>query len=98
MWGDAPTLGDSANPCTAMTDSEKVANIFTGSRLRRRPGSDAHHHLSGRAWHGDSYRRSSLLHSHYVMHSYIRPNTHLALRLPSGLFKIVEITPNTYVA
>lgn len=33
-----------------------------------------------------------------TMHSYIRPNTHVALRLPSGLFKIVEITPNTYVA
>jgi hypothetical protein len=32
------------------------------------------------------------------MHSYIRPNTHVALRLPSGLFKIVDITPNTYVA
>jgi tRNA (adenine-N(1)-)-methyltransferase non-catalytic subunit len=32
------------------------------------------------------------------MHSVIRPNTHVALRLPTGLFKIVEITPNTYVA
>jgi len=32
------------------------------------------------------------------MHSCIRPNTHVALRLPSGLFKVVEITPNTYVA
>ncbi|EOA89504.1 uncharacterized protein SETTUDRAFT_167961 [Exserohilum turcica Et28A] len=31
------------------------------------------------------------------MHSYIRPNTHVALRLPSGLFKIVEITPNTNI-
>ncbi|KAF2823681.1 Gcd10p-domain-containing protein [Ophiobolus disseminans] len=31
------------------------------------------------------------------MHSYIRPNTHIALRLPSGLFKIVEITPNTSI-
>ncbi|KAE8842336.1 hypothetical protein HRS9139_01633 [Pyrenophora teres f. teres] len=29
------------------------------------------------------------------MHSYIRPNTHVVLRLPSGLYKIVEITPNT---
>ncbi|OAL02423.1 Gcd10p-domain-containing protein [Phaeosphaeriaceae sp. SRC1lsM3a] len=28
------------------------------------------------------------------MHSHVRPNTHVALRLPSGLFKIVEITPN----
>ncbi|CAO2649569.1 Nn.00g069540.m01.CDS01 [Neocucurbitaria sp. VM-36] len=28
------------------------------------------------------------------MHSYIRPNTHVALRLPSGILKIVEITPN----
>ncbi|KAF2128373.1 hypothetical protein P153DRAFT_318112 [Dothidotthia symphoricarpi CBS 119687] len=28
------------------------------------------------------------------MHSYIRPNTHVALRLPSGLLKILEITPN----
>jgi hypothetical protein len=33
-----------------------------------------------------------------AMHSYVRPNTHVALRLPSGLFKIVEITLNTYVA
>jgi hypothetical protein len=33
-----------------------------------------------------------------AMHSVIRPNTHVALRLPTGLFKIVEITPNTYVA
>lgn len=31
------------------------------------------------------------------MHSYIRPNTHVALRLPSGLFKIVETTPNTTI-
>ncbi|KAJ4366920.1 tRNA (adenine(58)-N(1))-methyltransferase non-catalytic subunit trm6 [Neocucurbitaria cava] len=28
------------------------------------------------------------------MHSYIRPNTHVALRLPSGIVKILEITPN----
>jgi len=33
-----------------------------------------------------------------AMHSHIRPNTHIALRLPSGLLKIIEITPNTYVA
>jgi hypothetical protein len=33
-----------------------------------------------------------------AMHSHIRPNTHVALRLPSGLFKVLEITPNTYVA
>ncbi|KAF1946988.1 hypothetical protein EJ02DRAFT_417976 [Clathrospora elynae] len=31
------------------------------------------------------------------MHSYIRPNTHVALRLPSGLYKIVDITPNTNI-
>ncbi|CAI9627572.1 hypothetical protein GT037_009188 [Alternaria burnsii] len=31
------------------------------------------------------------------MHSCVRPNTHVALRLPSGLFKIVEITPNTNI-
>ncbi|KAF1957433.1 Gcd10p-domain-containing protein [Byssothecium circinans] len=31
------------------------------------------------------------------MHSYIRPNTHIALRLPSGLLKIVEIAPNTNI-
>ncbi|KAF1839108.1 hypothetical protein BDW02DRAFT_594174 [Decorospora gaudefroyi] len=31
------------------------------------------------------------------MHSYVRPNTHVALRLPSGLVKIVEITPNTNI-
>ncbi|KAG9387402.1 Gcd10p domain containing protein [Pyrenophora tritici-repentis] len=31
------------------------------------------------------------------MHSYIRPNTHVALRLPSGLYKIIEITPNTNI-
>ncbi|CAI6333494.1 unnamed protein product [Periconia digitata] len=31
------------------------------------------------------------------MHSFIRPNTHVALRLPSGLLKIVEVIPNTYV-
>ena len=39
-------------------------------------------------------------HPHEIraMHSLIRPNTHVALRLPSGLFKILEITPNTYVA
>jgi hypothetical protein len=33
-----------------------------------------------------------------AMHSYIRPNTHIALRLPSGVLKILEIQPNTYVA
>jgi tRNA (adenine-N(1)-)-methyltransferase non-catalytic subunit len=32
------------------------------------------------------------------MHSRIRPNTHVALRLPSGILKIVELKPNTYVA
>ncbi|PVI07654.1 hypothetical protein DM02DRAFT_608739 [Periconia macrospinosa] len=31
------------------------------------------------------------------MHSIIRPNTHVALRLPSGLLKIVEIIPNTNI-
>lgn len=31
------------------------------------------------------------------MHSHIRPNTHVALRLPSGLYKIVEIAPNTNI-
>ncbi|KAF2854435.1 hypothetical protein T440DRAFT_443226 [Plenodomus tracheiphilus IPT5] len=31
------------------------------------------------------------------MHSYIRPSTHVALRLPSGLLKIIEITPNTTI-
>ncbi|KAH5404897.1 tRNA methyltransferase non-catalytic subunit TRM6 [Parastagonospora nodorum] len=31
------------------------------------------------------------------MHSTIRPNTHVALRLPSGLFKILETTPNTSI-
>ncbi|KAH4126716.1 tRNA methyltransferase non-catalytic subunit TRM6 [Parastagonospora nodorum] len=31
------------------------------------------------------------------MHSTIRPNTHVALRLPSGLFKILETTPNVSI-
>ncbi|KAF2272748.1 Gcd10p-domain-containing protein, partial [Westerdykella ornata] len=31
------------------------------------------------------------------MHSYIHPNTHVALRLPSGVIKILEITPNTTI-
>jgi len=31
------------------------------------------------------------------MHSYIRPNAHVALRLPSGILKILEIQPNTTV-
>lgn len=31
------------------------------------------------------------------MHSYIRPDTHIALRLASGLLRIIEIAPNTYV-
>lgn len=29
------------------------------------------------------------------MHSYVRPNTHIVLRLPSGVLKVLEITPNT---
>lgn len=33
-----------------------------------------------------------------AMHSHMRAGTHVALRLPSGLLKIVELTPNTYVA
>lgn len=33
-----------------------------------------------------------------AMHSFIRPSTHVGLRLPSGILKIVEITPNQYVA
>jgi tRNA (adenine-N(1)-)-methyltransferase non-catalytic subunit len=33
-----------------------------------------------------------------MVHSYIRPNTHVALRLPSGILKVVELKPNTYVA
>lgn len=32
-----------------------------------------------------------------IMHSYIRPNTHVALRLPSGVLRILKIVPNTYV-
>ncbi|KAF2744434.1 hypothetical protein M011DRAFT_460972 [Sporormia fimetaria CBS 119925] len=31
------------------------------------------------------------------MHSYIRPNTHIALRLSSGILKVVEIAPNTNI-
>ncbi|KAF2654773.1 Gcd10p-domain-containing protein [Lophiostoma macrostomum CBS 122681] len=31
------------------------------------------------------------------MHSYIRPHTHIALRLPSGIVKILEIAPNTTI-
>ncbi|KAF2726838.1 Gcd10p-domain-containing protein [Polyplosphaeria fusca] len=31
------------------------------------------------------------------MHSSIRPNSHIALRLPSGILKILEITPNTSI-
>jgi hypothetical protein len=33
-----------------------------------------------------------------AMHPHIIPGVHVALRLPSGLLKILEITPNTYVA
>ncbi|KAJ9663920.1 tRNA (adenine(58)-N(1))-methyltransferase non-catalytic subunit trm6 [Coniosporium apollinis] len=33
-----------------------------------------------------------------AIHSYIRPNTHIVLRLPSGLSKIVEIQPNTTIS
>ncbi|KAF2868342.1 eukaryotic translation initiation factor 3, gamma subunit [Massariosphaeria phaeospora] len=31
------------------------------------------------------------------MHSTIRPNSHVALRLPSGISKVIEITPNTTI-
>ncbi|KAL1608462.1 tRNA (adenine(58)-N(1))-methyltransferase non-catalytic subunit trm6 [Paraconiothyrium brasiliense] len=31
------------------------------------------------------------------MHSHVRPNTHIALRLPSGILKLVETTPNTNI-
>ncbi|KAJ4407360.1 tRNA (adenine(58)-N(1))-methyltransferase non-catalytic subunit trm6 [Didymella pomorum] len=31
------------------------------------------------------------------MHSHIRPHTHVALRLPSGILKIVELKPNTNI-
>ncbi|KAF2261175.1 eukaryotic translation initiation factor 3, gamma subunit [Lojkania enalia] len=31
------------------------------------------------------------------MHSYIRPNSHIALRLPSGIVKIHKIVPNTTI-
>ncbi|KAF2715330.1 Gcd10p-domain-containing protein [Pleomassaria siparia CBS 279.74] len=31
------------------------------------------------------------------MHSFIRPNTHVALRLPSGVLKVLEIIPNTTI-
>ncbi|KAH6622322.1 Gcd10p family-domain-containing protein [Boeremia exigua] len=31
------------------------------------------------------------------MHSHIRPNTHVALRLPSGILKVVELKPNTNI-
>lgn len=33
----------------------------------------------------------------FAMHTCIRPHTSVALRLPSGVVKIVELTPNTYV-
>ncbi|KAF2114924.1 Gcd10p family-domain-containing protein [Lophiotrema nucula] len=32
------------------------------------------------------------------MHSHLRPNTHIALRLPSGILKILEIIPNTNIS
>ncbi|KAH7122470.1 Gcd10p family-domain-containing protein [Dendryphion nanum] len=31
------------------------------------------------------------------MHSYVRPNAHVALRLPSGIVKVIEISPNTTI-
>jgi hypothetical protein len=31
------------------------------------------------------------------MHSVIRPNAWVALKLPSGSTKVLQITPNTYV-
>ena len=31
------------------------------------------------------------------MHSHVRPDSHIVLRLPSGVLKVVEATPNTYV-
>ncbi|KAL5388933.1 hypothetical protein DPSP01_002639 [Paraphaeosphaeria sporulosa] len=31
------------------------------------------------------------------MHSHVRPSTHIALRLPSGILKLVETTPNTNI-
>ncbi|KAF1974460.1 hypothetical protein BU23DRAFT_553161 [Bimuria novae-zelandiae CBS 107.79] len=31
------------------------------------------------------------------MHSHVRPNAHIALRLPSGVLKLVEATPNTNI-
>ncbi|KAF2811208.1 Gcd10p-domain-containing protein [Mytilinidion resinicola] len=32
------------------------------------------------------------------MHSYIRPNTYIVLRLPSGILKLLEILPNTNIS
>ncbi|KAF2756090.1 adenine-N(1)--methyltransferase non-catalytic subunit trm6 [Pseudovirgaria hyperparasitica] len=32
------------------------------------------------------------------MHSYIRPNTYVCLRLPSGVLKVTEIVPNTIIS
>ncbi|KAF2004463.1 Gcd10p-domain-containing protein [Amniculicola lignicola CBS 123094] len=31
------------------------------------------------------------------MHSFVRPNTHIALRLPSGILKVIEVKPNTSI-
>lgn len=31
------------------------------------------------------------------MHSYVRPDQYVALRLPSEMIKIQQVTPNTYV-
>ena len=31
------------------------------------------------------------------MHSFIRPNQYVAIRLPSDLTKLVQLVPNTYV-
>lgn len=52
--------------------------------------------LGCRAWSGSFIREEQ--HPPSSMHSHIRPHTHVALRLPSGILKIVELKPNTYVA
>ncbi|KAH7348100.1 Gcd10p family-domain-containing protein [Pyrenochaeta sp. MPI-SDFR-AT-0127] len=57
-------------------------------------GSGPRHLLAGAHGAVTGIPKQRICNSGPAMHSYIRPNTHVALRLPSGLLKVVELTPN----
>lgn len=89
VWGKHVNFGAAIRPffrSRRVYPYLSIAPVATSAQL----GQD-----TGRPFYTDDAHEATLAD---MVHSYIRPNTHVALRLPSGILKVVELKPNTYVA